>query len=61
MNNAREEYKSTAKKSKFMSAVLLGALAGAAVSFFDRNTRKSVMASSRNYMSRKHLPNSAPL
>ena len=52
MNNVREEYRSTtAKKSKFMSAVLIGALAGAAVSFLDKNTRKSVMATSKNYMS----------
>ena len=38
MSNIREEYK-CAKKSKFMQAILIGALAGAAVSLFDKNTR----------------------
>ncbi len=35
MSNIREEYK-CAKKSKFMQAVFIGALAGAAISLFDK-------------------------
>ncbi|AXN39488.1 hypothetical protein CN689_18545 [Peribacillus butanolivorans] len=49
MSNIREEYK-CAKKSKFMQAVLIGALAGAAVSLFDKNTRSSVLANSKSCM-----------
>lgn len=47
MNQVREEYRSQ-KKSKFMQAVLIGALAGAAVSLFDKSTRKAVIANSKN-------------
>ena len=50
MSNIREEYK-CAKKSKFMQAVFIGALAGAAVSLFDKNTRSSVLANSKSCMS----------
>ncbi|MCK1994022.1 hypothetical protein [Peribacillus muralis] len=50
MNNIREEYKS-AKKSKFMQAVFIGALAGAAVSLFDKNTRMSVLENSKSCVS----------
>jgi hypothetical protein len=38
------------KRSRFMQAAMLGALAGALISLFDRNTRKSVLASSKRYM-----------
>ena len=51
MSNVREEYRSekkSEKKSKFMQAVLIGALAGAAVSLFDKNTRKTVIANSKD-------------
>ncbi|MGE7119553.1 YtxH domain-containing protein [Peribacillus sp. NPDC046944] len=47
MSTGREEYRSE-KKSKFMQAVLIGALAGAAVSLFDKNTRKTVISNSKN-------------
>ena len=46
MSSVREEYRSE-KKSKFMQAILFGALAGAAVSLFDKNTRKSVVANGK--------------
>ncbi|MGE7877712.1 YtxH domain-containing protein [Peribacillus muralis] len=42
MSNIREEYRS-AKKSKFMQAVIIGAVAGAVVSLFDKTTRMSVL------------------
>ncbi|MGE6377707.1 YtxH domain-containing protein [Peribacillus muralis] len=42
MSNIREEYRS-AKKSKFMQAVIIGAAAGAVVSLFDKTTRMSVL------------------
>ncbi|RRN69469.1 YtxH domain-containing protein [Peribacillus simplex] len=50
MSNIREEYK-CAKKSKFMQAVFIGALAGAAVSLFDKNTRYSVLENSKSCLS----------
>ncbi|MFJ7746429.1 YtxH domain-containing protein [Peribacillus sp. NPDC097295] len=51
MSNVREEYRSEKngeKKSKFMKAVLIGALTGAAVSLFDKNTRKTVIANGKD-------------
>ncbi|KOR77333.1 hypothetical protein AM232_01690 [Bacillus sp. FJAT-21352] len=50
MSNIREEYK-CAKKSKFMQAVFIGALAGAAISLFDKQTRYSVLENSKSCMS----------
>ncbi|MDM5296436.1 YtxH domain-containing protein [Peribacillus simplex] len=50
MSNIREEYK-CAKKSKFMQAVFIGALVGAAVSLFDKNTRYSVLENSKSCLS----------
>jgi hypothetical protein len=41
---------STPKRSRFMQAVLLGAVTGAAISLFDRRTRNSVMNSGKRYM-----------
>src|SRR4051812_46662324 len=49
MSNIREEYK-CAKKSKFMQAVFIGALAGAAISLFDKDTRNSVLENSKSCM-----------
>ena len=49
MSNIREEYK-CAKKSKFMQAVFIGALAGAAISLFDKQTRYSVLENSKSCM-----------
>ncbi|PLT32978.1 hypothetical protein [Bacillus sp. V5-8f] len=37
-------------RSRFMQAMLYGAIAGAAISLFDRQTRYSVMNNSRRYL-----------
>ncbi|PJN89139.1 hypothetical protein [Bacillus sp. mrc49] len=47
MSNIREEYKS-GKKSKFMQAVFIGAVAGAVVSLFDKTTRMSVLENGKS-------------
>lgn len=37
-------------RSRFTQALIMGAIAGAAISLFDRGTRRSVMNSSKRYM-----------
>ncbi|WP_285768539.1 YtxH domain-containing protein [Peribacillus sp. SI8-4] len=49
MSNIREEYNSE-KKSKFMQAIIIGAVAGAVVSLFDKTTRTSVLDNSKSCM-----------
>lgn len=49
MDNYQGQYH-MARRSRFLQAMLYGALAGAAISLFDRQTRISVMSSSRRYM-----------
>ncbi|CAH0345197.1 YtxH domain-containing protein [Bacillus sp. CECT 9360] len=41
---------STATRSRFTQALIIGAIAGAAISLFDRGTRRSVMNSSKRYV-----------
>ncbi|MGM9929032.1 MAG: YtxH domain-containing protein [Bacillus sp. (in: firmicutes)] len=45
MNSQEQSY--TTKKNKLLQGILIGALAGAAISMLDRSTRESVIACSK--------------